>query len=249
MRITVNRAELDSAVTWAARGISRRPVVPIFAGLQLTVSDGKLSVAGFDYDIVARSVVTGDDATAGTILVNGAELAAAVKAMPKSKTARAELTVTYPGPVAGPVTEDGRGPELARDMPPILAISCDGITSQLAGMPTDEYPALPELPELAGTFAADDFARAFTRVAAAAGRDDTLPVLTCVQVQLAEASVTFAATDRYRLAYDVAGWIPAQLGAEPREMFMPAKIAGLFVKAAKSCRQDRTCTTGRARDR
>ena len=145
------------------------------AGLQLTVSDGKLSVAGFDYDIVARSVVTGDDATAGTILVNGAELAAAVKAMPKSKTARAELTVTYPGPVAGPVTEDGRGPELARDMPPILAISCDGITSQLAGMPTDEYPALPELPELAGTFAADDFARAFTRVAAAAGEMTRCP--------------------------------------------------------------------------
>ena len=52
----------------------------------------------------------------------------------------------------------------------------------------------------AGTVAGDAFAQAVAQVAVAAGRDDTLPMLTGVRVEIEGDQVTLLATDRYRLA-------------------------------------------------
>ena len=56
---------------------------------------------------------------------------------------------------------------------------------------------------------ASTFGTAIGQVTPAASRDDTLPMLTAVSLELAGATMTLAATDRYRLAVRDLGWEPA----------------------------------------
>ncbi|MGR9861229.1 DNA polymerase III subunit beta family protein, partial [Escherichia coli] len=53
-----------------------------------------------------------------------------------------------------------------------------------------------------------DFATAVSRVAIAAGRDETLPLLTGVQVELTGDRLTMFSTDRYRLTMTETAWRP-----------------------------------------
>ena len=185
--ITVNRTELGNALTFAQLGLSRRPVVPVLGGMLVTVSCGTLELAAFDYEIAARAKVSGQASGPGSILVNGAELAAAVKSLPKGKRVTARITI-------------------AGDS---LLIECDGTESVIAGMgdeATKEYPQLPYMPELSGYADGEMFARSVSRVAECAGRDDTLPVLLCVKLTSDHGSLELAATDRYRLGVDRLHW-------------------------------------------
>src|SRR5699024_1439503 len=63
-----------------------------------------------------------------------------------------------------------------------------------------------------GTIDADTFARAIAQVTVAAGRDETLPLLTGVRMEIEGDSLTLLATDRYRLAMREVTWSPASPG-------------------------------------
>ena len=69
-----------------------------------------------------------------------------------------------------------------------------------------DYPNLPELPSETGRLSGDLFAEAVSQVAVAAGKDDSLPVLTGVYVEIEENKLILAATDRYRLAVRELNW-------------------------------------------
>jgi DNA polymerase-3 subunit beta len=81
----------------------------------------------------------------------------------------------------------------------------------LPTLPIDEYPTLPQIPVRTATVAGELFAAAVAQVAVAAGRDDTLPVLTGVylEVDLEQRQLTMAATDRYRFAVRRVPFTPA----------------------------------------
>jgi DNA polymerase-3 subunit beta len=76
-------------------------------------------------------------------------------------------------------------------------------------MPEEEYPALPEMPPAAGTIGSDAFATAVSQSTTAAGRDDTLPALTGVRIEIEGDTLTLVSTDRYRLAVRELRWSPA----------------------------------------
>jgi DNA polymerase-3 subunit beta len=91
-----------------------------------------------------------------------------------------------------------------------VVLTCGSARFTLLTLPVEDYPALPDMPTASGSFPADVFAAAVTQVAVAAGRDDTLPVLTGIRVEIAGETVTLAATDRYRLAVRELVWSPEQ---------------------------------------
>ena len=64
---------------------------------------------------------------------------------------------------------------------PKAEITCGTARFTLPTMPVEDYPSLPDMPTVAGAVDSDDFAQAVAQVAVAAGRDDTLPVLTGVR--------------------------------------------------------------------
>ena len=87
-------------------------------------------------------------------------------------------------------------------------LTCGSATFNLLTMPEDEYPALPEMPPAAGSVGSDAFATAVSQSAIAAGRDDTLPALTGVRIEIEGDTLTLISTDRYRLAVRELRWNP-----------------------------------------
>jgi DNA polymerase-3 subunit beta len=68
------------------------------------------------------------------------------------------------------------------------------------------------MPSASGSLHGDVLAAAVAQVSVAAGRDDTLPVLTGVRLEIEGEKITMAATDRYRLAVRELAWTPEQSG-------------------------------------
>jgi DNA polymerase-3 subunit beta len=86
------------------------------------------------------------------------------------------------------------------------------------------------MPTATGTVSGDVFASAVSQAAVAAGRDDTLPVLTGVRVEIEGSTITMAATDRYRLAVRELAWSPEQTGLEAIAL-VPARTLADTAKA------------------
>jgi DNA polymerase-3 subunit beta len=206
MKIRVERDGFADAVAWAARILPQKAALPVLAGLRIeATTDGGLSLAGFDYEVSAQAKLDVTVAEAGSVLVPGRLLA--------------EITRSLPGQPIDLSTDGSR-----------LVLTCGSARFQLPTLPLDEYPTLPEMPEVSGTVGSDAFAAAVSSVAVAAGRDDALPVLTGVRVEIDGEKVTLAATDRYRLAVRTLRWSPADPSLQATAL-VPART---LADAAKS---------------
>lgn len=183
MKIRVERDVLAEAVAWAARSLPARPPVPVLAGLLLKAESGSLSLSSFDYEVSARVSVEADIDEEGTVLVSGRLLADICRALPNR-------------PVE--ISTDGVR----------VTVLCGSSRFTLHTLPVEEYPALPQMPNATGTVPGEVFAAAAAQVAIAAGRDDTLPVLTGVRIEIEGDTVTLASTDRYRFAVREFLWKP-----------------------------------------
>ena len=103
-----------------------------------------------------------------------------------------------------------------------VTLTCGPASFTLVTLPVRDYPRLPELPRLAGTVDGGALATAIGQVVPAASRDDTLPVITGVNVEIDGDVIKLVATDRYRLAVRDLGWNPAQPGTRGT-LLVPAK--------------------------
>jgi DNA polymerase-3 subunit beta len=197
MRFTVERDVLAEAVAWVARSLPSRPVLPVLSGLLLEASPGGLTLSCFDYEVSARILVDAKVDDAGTALVPGRLLAEITRSLPPF-----------------PVGFDHLGDD--------VTLSCGAASFTLVTLPSGEYPRPPELPRLAGTADGAALATAIGQVTPAASRDDTLPVITGVNVEIDGAVLRLVATDRYRLAVRELGWQPAR-AAIRGELLVPAR--------------------------
>ena len=184
MKIQVERDVLAEAVAWTARALPARPAVPVLAGIRLQAA-GDLTLSSFDYDVSAQATVPVSTEEEGDLLVSGRLLA--------------EITRSLP---ARPVEISSDG---AR-----ATLTCGSATFTLLTMPSEDYPSLPAMPPAAGSIGSDAFASAVSQSATAAGRDDTLPALTGVRIEIDGETLTLVSTDRYRLAVRELRWTPAR---------------------------------------
>jgi DNA polymerase-3 subunit beta len=183
MKFRVERDALADAVAWTAKSLPSRPSVPVLAGVMLRVTDGRLHVSGFDYEVSSQVTVEVQADADGAALVSGRLLAEITKALP-----------------AKPVDIAAVGAH--------LELVCGSARFTLPTMPVEDYPSLPDMPSSAGTVDAATFASAVAQVAIAAGRDETLPMMTGVRIELNGSSMAMLATDRYRLAMRELEWSP-----------------------------------------
>jgi DNA polymerase-3 subunit beta len=190
VRFRVERDVLAEAVAWAARSLPARPPVPVLAGLMLDASSelgGRLVLSSFDYEVSARVEIAADVTEPGAVLVSGRLLADISRSLP-----------------ARPVEVSTDGAK--------VVVTCGSSRFTLLTLPVEDYPTLPEMHGASGSLRGDLFAAAVGQVSIAAGRDDTLPVLTGVRLEIEAEKITMAATDRYRLAVRDLAWTPEQSG-------------------------------------
>ncbi|GGW44819.1 DNA polymerase III subunit beta [Streptomyces xantholiticus] len=208
MKIRVERDVLAEAVAWVARSLPARPPAPVLAGLLLKAEDGAVSFSSFDYEVSARVSVEAEVDEDGTVLVSGRLLADICRALPNR-------------PVE--ISTDGVR----------ATVVCGSSRFTLHTLPVEEYPALPQMPTATGTVPGEVFASAAAQVAIAAGRDDTLPVLTGVRIEIEGDTVTLASTDRYRFAVREFLWKPESPDASAVAL-VPAKTLLDTAKALTS---------------
>jgi len=209
MELRVERDALADAVVWTARSLPARPPMQVLLGLLLEVGgpsapDG-LAVSAFDYEVSSRIELPATVGEVGRVLVPGRLLADIVRSLP-----------------AQPVDLRLEGTR--------VVLTCGAARFTLPTLPVDDYPALPDMPSTTGALESDVFAAAVAQVAIAAGRDDTLPVLTGVRLEIEGEQLTLAATDRYRLAVRTLSWRPEQTGLSATAL-VPARTLAETAKA------------------
>jgi DNA polymerase III subunit beta len=204
VKFRVDRDVLGEAVSWVARALPTRPVVPVLSGLLVEASTDGLTLSCFDYEVSARVEVAAEIGEPGTALVPGRLLAEITRSLPP-----AQVEVTS-----------------ADDM---IMLTCGSAEFALVSLALEEYPKLPELPAVAGTVDGGALAVAAAQVVPSASRDDTLPMLTAVCLDFDGDGITLAATDRYRMAVAKIGWEPADDGTRTSAL-VPARILADIAK-------------------
>ncbi|OYN78885.1 DNA polymerase III subunit beta [Mycolicibacterium sphagni] len=208
LKFRLVREDFADAVAWVARNLPSRPTVPVLAGVLLTGTDEGLTISGFDYEVSAEVRVPAEIASTGSALVSGRLLSDITRALP-----------------AKPVDVSVEGTR--------VLLTCGSARFSLPTMAVEDYPALPSLPEETGVVSADLFGEAIGQVAVAAGRDDTLPMLTGIRVEISGETVVLAATDRFRLAVRELTWATSSPSLEAA-VLVPAKTLAEAAKAGTS---------------
>lgn len=178
-RFTTTHRTLSDALKTVALGIAARPIVPVLGGVVAETAGGALTLRGFDYETSVSVRVDGEADGDGVSLLNFYDLKNVLAAsVAGEKTAVASRT---------PVRVDGG------------VLSTPDLAVPLNTLPLAEYPAFP--PDAPGQVTVDgaEWFAQVARVLPAAGRDDTVPVLTYVHLRIAGGTLRLTATDRYRV--------------------------------------------------
>jgi len=205
MKFTVEQSALTDGVNWVSRSLSTRPIKTELLGIFINATNNEVFLSASDLETASKSHFTADVKEAGKVLVPGKLLAEISRSLPNKP-------ITF-------VLEGSR-----------VLVTSGSAKFTLPTLSVDEYPTLPELPDATGVIASDTFATAVAQVAIAAGRDDSLPTLTGVHVEINEDTLTFAATDRYRLAVREIQWQPSAPNTSTTALLRARTIAD----AAKS---------------
>jgi DNA polymerase-3 subunit beta len=204
MKFVVERDSLVDAVNWVSKSISNRPITTALLGIVIDAGE-EITLSGSDLETSAKAKFKAEVSQKGKVLVPGRLLA--------------EISRSLPAKPISFILEGTR-----------VLVSAGSAKFTLPTLPLSEYPTLPELPVASGSLNSDLFATAVNQVAIAAGKDDSLPTLTGVFVEINKNQITLAATDRYRLAVRELTWSAQDANIETTSLLRARTLAD----AAKS---------------
>ncbi|MFM8620991.1 MAG: DNA polymerase III subunit beta [Candidatus Nanopelagicaceae bacterium] len=189
MKFTIEQSKLVDVVNWVSRSLSTRPIQTALLGIVIEADNQRIVLSGSDLETASRATTDAEVATPGKVLVPGKILADISRSLP-SKPVTIQLDGTR------------------------VLVNAGSAKFTLPVLPINEYPNLPEVPEALGTIDADLFNQAVAQVSTAAGKDDSLPSLTGIHVEVNGENITMTATDRYRLAVRELTFSPARPNTE-----------------------------------
>jgi DNA polymerase-3 subunit beta len=177
LRATCSRDSLAGALGVVSRGLSTRGTVQVLGGVLLRAEDGKLTLAATDMEISLRASIEGEVSGDGAVVVPGRLLTDLVRLLP-------DETVTI-------AHEEGEG---------VVGVTSGSHSSRLNVYSAEDFPRLPPTDVALHTIAAPALLATIEKVARAASRDESRPVLTGILVRFEGSKLIMAATDSYRLA-------------------------------------------------
>ena len=177
LRATCTRDELAGALAIVARALSSRSAVQVLTGIHLQAAEGKLTLAATDMEVSLRASVAGDVTGDGAVVVPGRLLADLVRLLPDES-----VTIGY---------DEGEG---------VLEVTSGAYASKVNVYSAEDFPRLPALDVAMHTIDASALLGTIEKVARAASRDESRPVLTGILVRFEGDKLTMAATDSYRLS-------------------------------------------------
>ncbi len=177
LHVTCARDDLAAALAVVARALSSRGAVQVLSGILLRVEERKLTLAATDMEISLRASITGDISGDAATVVPGRLLTDLVRLLPDDS-----VTLAH---------EEGEG---------VLSVVSGGHSSRLNVYSAEDFPRLPPLEIPLQRISAPALLETIEKVARAASRDESRPVLTGILVRFEGGRLIMAATDSYRLA-------------------------------------------------
>ncbi len=192
MKVSFSRSDLLGELQMVARATAVRSAIQALSGILFRASGNRVELAATDTEISVRSSLEAKVEREGAILVPGRLLVDILRALDGD-----EVTLDSEG-------ETGE-----------LVLTSREARFVIRSFPKDDFP---QLPDASGSgvvkVPAAAFAKTIERVARAASRDETRPVLTGILVSVNEGTLRMVATDSYRLSVK-----ETPLGGEASEPF------------------------------
>jgi DNA polymerase-3 subunit beta len=178
LRITASKDELVQALGIVSRAVSTRTSVQILSGILLEPQGGELRLSATDMELSLRANVQAQIEGDGAIVLPGKTLADIARLLPSD-----EVAIEHKPSEA------------------VVRITSGSASYTLHMYNPEDFPRLPEL-DAVETFSVDreSLLETIHRVARAASRDESRPVLTGILVSFTGGKIVMAATDSYRLA-------------------------------------------------
>ena len=177
LRATCARDDLAAALAVVARALSSLGAVQVLSGIRLQVEEDKLTLAATDMEVSLRVSVDGAVTGDGAVVVPGRLLTDLARLLPDES-----VSLSY---------DAGEG---------VLAVTSGAYSSRLNVFGAEDFPRLPTLDVSLHTIDALALLGTIDKVARAASRDESRPVLTGILVRFEGDTLIMAATDSYRLA-------------------------------------------------
>ncbi|MGO4461784.1 hypothetical protein AB4039_31515 [Streptomyces sp. M-16] len=209
-------AEIIDALNFAEFGIAPKAQPPAQRGVLIETGGNHVVFSAYDFDTaVSVMVPAATPAAKGSSLLDFPELKKTLAAMVagETKAVAAQTRVSLDGDLLA--TEHLTVPITTHDI-------------HAYTQPLEAVPAM-------ATMDARTFLAQLNRVLPTAGTDDTLPVLTGIQVTLDGETLTMAATDRYRFAVaEVPVTATVQPPEKPLTVLIPAATLSALAKRLKT---------------
>jgi DNA polymerase-3 subunit beta len=178
MNISVKRLELVSGLQTVVRAAATRSTIHALAGVLISARDGSIELTATDTEIGLRSQVDAAVSAPGSMLLPGRLLTDILRMLDSD-----EITL---------IQKPERGD---------VEISSGQSRFAIKSLPVEDFPRLPvATADGALVLPARVFAQTIDRVARAASRDETRPVLTGILMSVADRELRMVATDSYRLS-------------------------------------------------
>ena len=178
MKITCSKGELARALSLVGRAVSTRATVQVLGGVLVRAGDGHVELAATDMELSLRLSVDCQVEGEGAVVAPGRLLIDLARLLPES-----EVVLEH-------------DPDRS-----VLEVTCGPASYKLNTYSAEDFPKLPDV-EAAETFTVERAAllETVSRVARAASRDESRPVLTGILVRFEGGKLIMAATDSYRLS-------------------------------------------------
>jgi DNA polymerase III subunit beta len=178
LRITCSKEDLVQGLGVVSRAVSTRTSVQILSGILLEASGSELRLAATDMELSLRATVAAQVEGDGAIVLPGRTLLDIARLLPSD-----EVAIEH------------------RPTGSVVHVISGSASYTLNAFNPEDFPRLPEVDSIA-TFSVEreSLLETIGRVARAASKDESRPVLTGVLVQFTAGKIVMAATDSYRLA-------------------------------------------------
>lgn len=210
MKFQSNKDVLSQAVIFVTKLLAAKPATAALAGVRIDADANGVTFASYDHDVSTRTTIAVDVAEPGSVLVSGRLLS--------------DIVTRLPGDTVSVSVNESK-----------LIVTSGSAKFQLNLMAINEYPNLPEVPEAIGSFDGEVFAEAIAQVGVAALRDDGLPAMMNISVEITNDVVSFTATDRYRIASRDIAWKASGV-SDVIQVLVPARVlmeAGKMFQASE----------------
>jgi DNA polymerase III subunit beta len=208
VKISSSKDLLVPALSVVSRAVSARSTVQVLSGILVRAEGDRVELAATDMELSLRLPLEAEVEGSGSVVVPGRLLVDLARLLPE-----------------GDVTLEQRAEEA------VLEVTGGPSTSRLHTYSAEDFPKLPDVESLQ-TFSVDRaaFLETVARVARAASRDESRPVLTGILVRFEGGRLVMAATDSYRLS--VKETELETEGAPDLEAIVPARALAELARVA-----------------